>query len=440
MPKAIISNRIYIEKLTPEQLKQITDSLTYELVKNTFQRLPNGKLNPKKQVEYLKSYKLLPGNIITIPQGRADLIPEGYEILDKRVKNEVPFPNPKFPLRESQLEVYDKVDDTCFINAKVGWGKTFTALHLARKLGQKTLVITHTVALRDQWVKEAKELFGIPIGIIGSGKFDIEDHCIVVANIQSLVKYITQISREFGTVILDEAHHVPATTFTEVIDSLYARFRIGLSGTMDRKDGKHVLLTDFFSDRVHKPPVDNTLEPIVHIMRPGVYLEPGLAWAQKINKLLYDKDYQEFVANLSLRLISEGHSVLIIASRVEFLERVKDLIGETCVLVTGTTNETQEARARIAEQINSGEKMSIAGSRQIFSEGISINRLSAVILAEPMSHSGLVEQIIGRVQRQHPKKLNPEVFDVNFSDHASKSQNQARLAFYLQKGWDVREY
>lgn len=440
MPKAIISNRIYIEKLTPEQLKQITDSLTYELVKNTFQRLPNGKLNPKKQVEYLKSYKLLPGNIITIPQGRADLIPEGYEVLDKRVLNEVPFPNPKFPLRESQLEVYDKVDDTCFINAKVGWGKTFTALHLARKLGQKTLVITHTVALRDQWVKEAKELFGIPIGIIGSGKFDIEDHCIVVANIQSLVKYITQISREFGTVILDEAHHVPATTFTEVIDSLYARFRIGLSGTMDRKDGKHVLLTDFFSDRVHKPPVDNTLEPIVHIMRPGVYLEPGLAWAQKINKLLYDKDYQEFVANLSLRLISEGHSVLIIASRVEFLERVKDLIGETCVLVTGTTNETQEARARIAEQINSGEKMSIAGSRQIFSEGISINRLSAVILAEPMSHSGLVEQIIGRVQRQHPKKLNPEVFDVNFSDHASKSQNQARLAFYLQKGWDVREY
>lgn len=440
MPKAIISNRIYIEKLTPEQLKHITDSLTYELVKNTFQRLPNGKLNPKKQVDYLKSYKLLPGNIITIPQGRADLIPEGYEVLDKRVLNEVPFPNPKFPLRESQLEVYDKVDDTCFINAKVGWGKTFTALHLARKLGQKTLVITHTVALRDQWVKEAKELFGINIGVIGSGKFDIEDHCIVVANIQSLVKYITQISREFGTVILDEAHHVPATTFTEVIDSLYARFRIGLSGTMDRKDGKHVLLTDFFSDRVHKPPVDNTLEPIVHIMRPGVYLEPGLAWAQKINKLLYDKDYQEFVANLSLRLISEGHSVLIIASRVEFLERVKDLIGETCVLVTGTTNETQEARARIAEQINSGEKMSIAGSRQIFSEGISINRLSAVILAEPMSHSGLVEQIIGRVQRQHPKKPNPEVFDVNFSDHASKSQNQARLAFYLQKGWDVREY
>ncbi len=87
MPKAIISNRIYLEKLTDEQLKHITKSLTYELVKNTFQRLPSGKLNPKKQIEYLKAYKLLPKGIITIPQGRSDLIPEGYEILDKRVTN-----------------------------------------------------------------------------------------------------------------------------------------------------------------------------------------------------------------------------------------------------------------------------------------------------------------------------------------------------------------
>lgn len=440
MPKAVISNRIYLEKLTQDQLKHITDSLTYELVENTFQRLPNGKLNPKKRIDFLKNYKLLPGGIVTIPQGRIDLIPEGYTVLDRRICNDVPFPTPKYPLRDSQLEVFNKIEDTCFINAKVGWGKTFTALHVARKLGQKTLVVTHTVALRDQWVKEAQELFGIPVGVIGSGKFDIEDHCIVVANIQSLGKYLVQLAKEFGTVILDEAHHVPATTFTEVIDSLYCRYRIGLSGTMDRKDGKHVLLTDFFSSTVYKPPVDNTLAPLVHILRPGVYLEPGLAWAQKINKLLYDESYQDFIAKLSLGLIDRGHSVLIIASRVEFLERVKDKIGETCVLVTGTTNETQEARARIADQINSGEKMSIAGSRQIFSEGISINRLSAVILAEPMSHTGLVEQIIGRVQRQHPKKLDPEVFDVNFSDHASRTQNQTRLAFYLEKGWEVREY
>lgn len=440
MPKAIISNRIYIEKLTDPQLKHITQTLTYELVSNTFQRLPTGKLNPKKKIEYLKSYTLLPGGIVTLPQGRVDLIPDGYTVIDKRVRVDVPFPTPKFPLRDSQLEVYNLVEDTCFINAKVGWGKTFTALHLARKLGQKTLVVTHTTALRDQWIKEAEVLFGMPVGVIGSGKFDIEDHAIVVCNIQSVIKYTAQLAKEFGTVILDEAHHVPATTFTQVIDSLYARYRIGLSGTMDRKDGKHVLLTDFFSPTVYMPPVDNTLPPLINILKPGVFLANGEPWAVKINKLLYDESYQEFIGHLALQAIDRGHSVLVIASRVEFLEKVKDYVGETCVLVTGTTNETQVDRARIQEQINLGEKMCIAGSRQIFSEGISINRLSCVILAEPMSHSGLVEQIVGRIMRPHPLKPLPEVYDVNFSDRGSKNQNEARLAFYMSKGWDIKRY
>ncbi|MCL5459653.1 DEAD/DEAH box helicase family protein, partial [Loigolactobacillus coryniformis] len=93
------------------------------------------------------------------PQGRTDLIPEGYEILDKRVINEMPFPNPIVDLREGQQVVFDEVDDSCFINALVGWGKTFTALHIARKLGQKTLVVTHTTMLRDQWIKEIKALY-----------------------------------------------------------------------------------------------------------------------------------------------------------------------------------------------------------------------------------------------------------------------------------------
>lgn len=438
MPKAIISNKIYIEKLSDEQLKSITGKLTYGITKNTFQRLPSGKLNPKKQIEYLRNYTLLPGKILTIPQGRVDLIPEGYEVIDKRVINEVPFPNPTVSLRDTQLEVFNSVQDTCFINAKVGWGKTFTALHVARKLGQKTLVITHTTTLRDQWIAEAKALFNMDIGVIGSGKFDIEDHAIVIGNIQSIEKHLVKIAKEFGTIILDEAHHVPAATFTTIIDSFYARYRIGLSGTMERKDGKHVLLTDFFSSTVYKPPVDNTIPPIINILKPGVFLTPGKAWANKINDLLYDEDYQQFIARLTQTATAEGHSVLVIASRIEFLTKVKEYVGNSCVLFTGDTS--LEDRERIKEEINNGTKTSIAGSRQVFSEGTSINRLSAVILAEPIAFDGLLEQIIGRIMRQFPGKPTPEVYDINFSDQASRSQNQKRLALYIEKGWEVRGF
>jgi superfamily II DNA or RNA helicase len=145
---------------------------------------------------------------LSIPQGRLDLIPEDYEIIDKRVVESVPFPTPKYPLRPEQQVVYDPIDDTCFINALVGWGKTFTALHLAHKFGQKTLVITHTAALRDQWCEEIAVLFGQEPGVIGGGRIDHADHFITVANIQTLAKHTGDLAKEFGTIILDEAHHM----------------------------------------------------------------------------------------------------------------------------------------------------------------------------------------------------------------------------------------
>jgi superfamily II DNA or RNA helicase len=208
---------------------------------------------------------------------------------------------------------------------------------------------------------------------------------------------------------------------------------------MQRKDGKHVLLTDFFSTEVHKPAVDNTVEPIVRILKPGVFLDPKLAWAQKINKLLYDEDYQQFIAKLTAKTMDEGHSVLVIASRIEFLQKVKEYVGEACLLVTGET--TLEDRKRASDAIDSGSAQAICGSRQIFSEGISVNRLSAVILAEPMAHDGLVEQIVGRIMRKHElKPAEPLVYDINFSDQPSRKQNEARMAFYIEKGWRIERY
>jgi len=118
-------------------------------------------------VETIRNYKSFNGGMLSIPQGRSDLIPEDWEIIDKRVYNPVPFPKPKYGLRLEQLDVYNSADDTCFINALVGWGKTFTALHIAHKWGQKTLVITHTTALRDQWCEEVEALFGVEPGVIG---------------------------------------------------------------------------------------------------------------------------------------------------------------------------------------------------------------------------------------------------------------------------------
>jgi superfamily II DNA or RNA helicase len=428
MPKAVISNRIYMDNPGVEHTKRIISALTYKIKKDTGAK----KFSP---IETIKNYKVLPKGILSIPQGRLDLVPEDYEIIDKRVLESVPFPTPKFGLRPEQQVVYDPIDDTCFINALVGWGKTFTALHLAHKFAQKTLVITHTAALRDQWCEEIAVLFGQEPGVIGGGRIDHADHFITVANIQTLTKHAGNLAKEFGCIILDEAHHCPATTFAQTVDAFHARYRIALSGTMIRKDGKHILFGDYFGPLVYKPPQSHTLTPTVHIVKSGITLKPGVTWVEKVSELLESEKYREFIAGLALMHIQQGHSVLVIADRVEFLHKVKEYIGENCAVVTGDTE--YEERQLVKQQVLSGEKRAICGSRQIFSEGISINSLSCVILAAPMSNDSLLEQIVGRVQRMHDGKLDPLVVDINFAGYADKKQNNDRLALYLRKGWQV---
>lgn len=428
MPKAVISNRIYMDNPGVEQTKLVIKELTYKIKKDTGSK-------QFATIETIKNYKVLPKGILSIPQGRLDLVPEDYEIIDKRVLENVPFPTPKLGLRPEQQLVYDPIDDTCFINALVGWGKTFTALHLAHKFGQKTLVITHTAALRDQWCEEVGVLFGTECGVIGGGRIDHEDHFITVANIQTLAKHTADLAKSFGTIILDEAHHCPATTFAQTVDAFHARYRIALSGTMIRKDGKHILFRDYFGPLVYKPPQSNTLTPTVHIVKSGITLKPGVPWVEKVTELLESEKYRWFIAELAQMHIASGHSVLIIADRVEFLHKVKEYIGDDCAVVTGDTE--YEDRQLVKQQVLSGEKKAICGSRQIFSEGISINSLSCVILAAPMSNDSLLEQIVGRVQRMHDGKLDPLVVDINFAGYADKKQNNDRLALYLRKGWQV---
>jgi superfamily II DNA or RNA helicase len=204
---------------------------------------------------------------------------------------------------------------------------------------------------------------------------------------------------------------------------------------MTRKDGKHILFQDYFGHTVYKPPQANTINPVVHIVKSGLTLKPGATWVEKINDLTQNDNYRKFIAGLANMHISGGHSVLIVADRVEFLEKVKEYVGETCLLVTGETDF--EARQRAKEQILNREKMCIAGSRQIFAEGISINILSCVILAVPMSNDSLLEQIVGRIMRPHEGKQNPIVVDIQFAGWADKKQNTDRLGLYLRKGWEV---
>jgi len=424
MPKALISSRILLD-VTEEQSESIKKTLTYKIPVYAGEKHKMG-------FELIRNYVTIKKGILSIPQGRIDLIPEGHEILERRVLVPATLPEPRVALRNNQVWVHEQVNDSCFINAPVGWGKTFSALHVIKKLGQKALIIVHTVALRNQWAQEVEKLYGFKPGIIGSGIYDI-DSPIVIGNVQSLIKYIDTIADKFGTVVMDEAHHCPSTTFTVMLDKMKCMYRIGLSGTLKRKDGKHVMFPDYFSPRVHIPELLNeTMVPNIQIVKSGVELV-GTSWALKINNLLYNKEYQAFICGIAEIYLDRGHSVLLVAERTEFLENCNKLLGDRMNLIIGETKN----RETLLDEVRTGKKQGIIGTRQIFSEGISINPLSCLILAAPINNDILLEQLIGRIMRKCEGKLQPVVVDVHFSGRTAKIQNSNRLNFYFNKGWGI---
>ena len=425
--KAVISNRIYLE-VTQEYKDFLDKELTYTIA----------SYNPTDPPIVIKNMSRIRTDLVSIPVGRKDLIPNDYEVVDKRELSPIELPEFKFDLRESQQAVYDAIEDNAIINAWVSWGKTFTGLAIAGKLGQKTLVVTHTVPLRNQWAKEVEKVYGFKPSIIGSGSFDTSSP-VVIGNTQTLYRNIPEIRRIFGTVILDEMHHVSSPTFSKIIDTNYARYKIGLSGTIERKDGKHVVFRDYFGSTVYKPPKENFMPPTVHILHSEVRFMDGarIPWANRVTNLANNDEYRHTVSLAAAAYAAKGHKVLVVSDRVHFLKACAERVGEEAICVTGEVSH--EDREKYMSEIRSGKKKILFGTQAIFSEGISLNNLSCLILGTPINNEPLLTQLIGRVIRKEENKRDPVIVDIHLKGNTAKRQASTRMGHYMKQGYQIKQ-
>jgi len=424
--KAVISHRIYMD-CSAELQEAIDKELTYVIPSH----------NPLDPPQVIKNMGIIRNGLVSLPIGRTDLIPEHYEIVDKRINKPVDFPEFKFELRQSQKDVYDAIEDNSIINAWVSWGKTFTGLAIAGKLGQKTLVVTHTVPLRNQWAKEVEKVYGIKAGIIGSGNFNL-DAPIVIGNTQTLYRNVDKIRKEFGTVILDEMHHVSSPTFSKILDTNYCRYKIGLSGTIERKDGKHVVFRDYFGNTVYKPPKENYMTPTVHIVPSEIRFMDGsrIPWANRVTKLANDEEYRHTISLLAAAYAAKGHKVLVVSDRVSFLKACAELTGEKAICVTGEV--PHEEREVLVDKILYGNSNILYGTQAIFSEGISVDTLSCLILGTPVNNEPLLTQLVGRVIRKKEGKIDPVIIDIHLKGNTARKQASNRVGFYMKQGWNMK--
>ncbi len=135
------------------------------------------------------------------------------------------------------------------------WGKTSASLYICCQIKKKTLVIVHKEFLMNQWIERIQQFIpGARIGKIQGQTVDIEDKDIVLCMLQSLVlkDYPASTFDSFGLTIIDEVHHISSETFSNALFKIVTKYMLGLSATMDRKDGTTNVFKMFLGDVVHK--------------------------------------------------------------------------------------------------------------------------------------------------------------------------------------------
>ena len=436
--KCIISNRIWGDYSLGT--RDVMDACTYKIPLSDYEAM---LASTRGGLPYrvIKTYTRPAENVFSIPSGRIDLIPEVAEVVDKRTS--VPllaFPEFKFSnsLRESQINAVEfaKTHGSIIIKARPGWGKTFTALAIAAALKQRTLVIVHTKKLLEQWVEEIEGALGIKPGIVGDSKYIIGDY-ITVSLIKSAHKHRLTLSKSFGLVIVDEVHHLPAEQFTAFISSSYAKHKIGMSGTLERSDNTHVLLFDYISRAVFTAPDENVMTPRVDVIHVPVDFDNiyGTTYASKVTELNNSPEWWDILASIVNRYVELGHKVLCLTDRTSSVNAVAAKTNGYAYCY----DTPKDLKQKCMEDMRAGKGTNIVGSQKIFSEGISENYLSCLVLGFSVKGPPL-QQLIGRVIRQHPGKKTPVIVDVVLKGRSHLKHLADRMAQYESAGYSVTEY
>ena len=183
---------------------------------------------------------------------------------------DLPF---KGELRDYQINIVntfmksvDNDNGGGLLEVPCGRGKTICALNIISKIKKKTLVIVHKGFLLNQWIERIEQFLpNAKIGKIQGQVIDIEDKDIVIGMLQSLSMkdYPCEMFSSFGLTVVDEVHHIAAEVFVRSLFKIVTPCVLGLSATMQRKDGLTKVFKMFLGDIIYKEKRDGNDKVIV---------------------------------------------------------------------------------------------------------------------------------------------------------------------------------
>ncbi len=159
----------------------------------------------------------------------------------------IPVPR---PYQEEALQAWSSARSRGVVVLPTGAGKTQVAKMAIHSKQRSALVVVPTLNLVGQWKTELSRAFGDPIGVLGGGSHDIQ--AITVTTYDSAYIHADRIGDRWGLVIFDECHHLPSASYAHAARSILAPFRLGLTATPDREDGRHALTDDICGPIVYQ--------------------------------------------------------------------------------------------------------------------------------------------------------------------------------------------
>ena len=477
--RIVLADRIYIDSTgmsnkTKRQLRRMATFSNKQYFQNQAMDMPN---YDESRFIYLGSDE---GKYIVLPRGlREEILKKfdnagiSYKIEDKRTKGQELNISFKGELRESQIPAAETMleNETGILHAATAFGKTVVCCDMIARRGISTLILVDRADLMNQWIKRLEEFLDIDEelpeyqtktgrtrkrkSLIGNlqGAHDTLTGIVDVAMIRSLKKKdgFHPKLKEYAQVYFDECHHAASDSAIEVLQEINAKYVYGVTATPKRGDGKEKI-NEFLlgpiryrftaKDRAEEQNINHLVYPrFTRTVKP-----------HHLSKTPYGNDAYELIRNNDVRdeqiirdvadCVQAGRTPVVLTKYVDHANKLSERLkkyADRLILLTGT-NGTKARRAQVKElnEVDDSDSLILVGTGSLLGEGFDFPRLDTLFMATPVSGENVVEQYVGRLNRDYDGKENVIVYDY-VDSHIPKFDKMysARLKAYKKIGYEL---
>lgn len=402
---------------------------------------------------YLGKYKLWQkkdtdkGIKLGLPLGRPSLI---RKVIGSKLKMRIRDKRPATAMRHrikftGELRDNQKQPVKDMIKARRGIlqappraGKTVMSIYIACKLGLKTLVLAKQYDWLQQFyetiygskhrdgswkekpqtnVADIEERKGRKIAGFCKTIEDIDKYDICLCTYQSFIsdngkKRLKKIKSKFGIVVIDECDNVPTDRYLAVVGELNSKYLVGLTGTPERKDMRHVL-SDIVLGTVKARAKVKTMRPKLVLKNTGTNTSYNYkSWPAAINFLSRNKERNRLIVKEACKDIKAGRHIVIPVERnvhvKELVEAINKKMGKTvCQGFDGKVEK--QLRDKHRDNAKLGKIKCIVGMRKMVQRGINVPIWDMMYVVMPISNPPNFEQETSRVRTVMEGKPQPVI-------------------------------